>query len=41
MLGFSPADFDHYEDFTELIHPDDYEGRWRRCGTISKDGLKI
>jgi PAS domain S-box-containing protein len=26
MLGFSPADFDHYEDFTELIHPDDYEG---------------
>lgn len=26
MLGFSPADFDHYEDFTELVHPDDYEG---------------
>ncbi len=26
MLGFSPARFDHYEDFTELVHPDDYEG---------------
>ncbi|WP_052367998.1 PAS domain-containing sensor histidine kinase [Haloferax sp. ATB1] len=26
MLGYSPAEFDHYEDFTELVHPDDYEG---------------
>ncbi|MFB6096902.1 MAG: ATP-binding protein [Haloferacaceae archaeon] len=25
MLGLSPADFDHYEDFTERLHPDDYE----------------
>ncbi len=25
MLGYSPENFDHYEDFTELIHPDDYE----------------
>jgi PAS domain S-box-containing protein len=26
MLGYSPEDFEHYEDFTELLHPDDYEG---------------
>lgn len=26
MLGFSPAQFDHYEDFTELVHPDDHKG---------------
>lgn len=26
MLGFSPAKFNHYEDFIELVHPDDYEG---------------
>jgi len=25
MLGMSPADFAHYEDFTERVHPDDYE----------------
>jgi PAS domain S-box-containing protein len=25
MLGYDPAEFDHYEDFTDLIHPDDYE----------------
>ncbi len=25
ILGYSPENFDHYEDFTELIHPDDYE----------------
>jgi PAS domain S-box-containing protein len=25
LLGMSPADFDHYEDFTERIHPEDYE----------------
>jgi PAS domain S-box-containing protein len=24
-LGYSPDDFDHYEDFTELVHPEDYE----------------
>lgn len=25
MLGYSPDRFDHYEDFTDLIHPDEYE----------------
>lgn len=25
ILGYSPDRFDHYEDFTELVHPDDYE----------------
>jgi PAS domain S-box-containing protein len=25
MLGFSPGRFSHYEDFTDLLHPDDYE----------------
>ncbi|MFB6108820.1 MAG: ATP-binding protein [Haloplanus sp.] len=25
MLGASPTEFDHYEDFTERLHPDDYE----------------
>ncbi len=25
LLGMSPEDFDHYEDFTERIHPEDYE----------------
>jgi PAS domain S-box-containing protein len=25
MLGWSPADFAHYEDFTRLPRPDDYE----------------
>jgi PAS domain S-box-containing protein len=25
MLGYSPEDFKHYQDFTNLIHPDDYE----------------
>jgi PAS domain S-box-containing protein len=25
MLGFSPAEFDHYEDFTALVHPEDHE----------------
>lgn len=25
MLGYSPNQFDHYEDFTELIHPEEYE----------------
>lgn len=23
MLGYSPERFNHYEDFTDLIHPDD------------------
>jgi PAS domain S-box-containing protein len=26
MLGYAPERFDHYEDFTDLVHPDDYEG---------------
>ena len=26
LLGYPADRFDHYEDFTELIHPDDYEG---------------
>ncbi len=25
MLGFSPDQFSHYSDFTDLLHPDDYE----------------
>ncbi len=25
MLGYSPDRFEHYEDFTELLHPEDYE----------------
>ena len=25
MLGFPPEQFNHYEDFTALMHPDDYE----------------
>lgn len=25
QLGYDPNDFTHYEHFTELIHPDDYE----------------
>lgn len=25
MLGYDPDNFDHYEDFTDLLHPDDYE----------------
>ena len=25
MLGYSPDQFEHYEDFTELIHPEEYE----------------
>jgi PAS domain S-box-containing protein len=25
MLGRPPESFDHYEDFTELVHPDDHE----------------
>jgi PAS domain S-box-containing protein len=25
LLGMSPADFEHYEDFTELVHPEDHE----------------
>ncbi|WP_050048762.1 sensor histidine kinase [Halanaeroarchaeum sulfurireducens] len=25
VLGYDPADFDHYEDFTELIHTEDYD----------------
>lgn len=25
VLGYNPDDFDHYEDFTSLIHPEDYE----------------
>ncbi|WP_267643469.1 sensor histidine kinase [Haloarchaeobius amylolyticus] len=25
MLDFDPGGFDHYTDFTELLHPDDYE----------------
>ncbi len=25
MLGYSPADFSHYTDFTDLLHPDDCE----------------
>lgn len=25
MLGFSPTEFDHYEDFTDLVHPEDHE----------------
>ncbi|MFW5771233.1 MAG: PAS domain S-box protein, partial [Spirochaetota bacterium] len=25
MLGYSPDEFIHYSDFTNLIHPDDYE----------------
>jgi PAS domain S-box-containing protein len=25
MLGMSPSDFDHYEDFMELLHDDDHE----------------
>lgn len=24
MLGYSPDEFHHYEDFTNLLHPDDY-----------------
>jgi PAS domain S-box-containing protein len=26
MLGYSPKKFNHYEDFTSIVHPDDYEG---------------
>jgi signal transduction histidine kinase len=26
LLEAAPSDFDHYEDFTELIHPEDYDG---------------
>lgn len=25
MLGYSPEKFEHYEDFTELLHPEDYD----------------
>jgi PAS domain S-box-containing protein len=25
MLGYSPEQFNHYSDFTRLVHPDDYE----------------
>lgn len=25
LLGMSPADFDHYEDYTERLHPEDHE----------------
>jgi len=25
MLGYSPDKFDHYEDFTDLLHPDDHD----------------
>lgn len=25
MLGYDPDRFEHYEDFTDLLHPDDYE----------------
>ncbi len=25
MLGYDPADFDHYEDFTRLVHPEDHD----------------
>lgn len=25
MYGLDPSDFDHYEDFTERVHPDDYD----------------
>ncbi|HYH75323.1 MAG TPA: PAS domain-containing protein [Candidatus Saccharimonadales bacterium] len=25
MIGRNPADFMHYKDFTDLVHPDDYE----------------
>src|SRR6476660_4777829 len=25
MLGRDPADFVHYKNFTDLVHPDDYE----------------
>ncbi|MEI7811603.1 MAG: PAS domain S-box protein [Ignavibacteria bacterium] len=25
MLGFPPEKFKHYKDFTDLVHPDDYE----------------
>jgi len=24
MLGYSPEDFTHYQDFTKLLHPEDY-----------------
>ena len=25
MLGYSPSEFSHYQDFTRLLHPDEYE----------------
>ena len=25
MLGYSPENFNHYRDFTRLVHPDDYQ----------------
>ncbi len=25
MLGYSPEKFEHYSDFTDLVHPEDYE----------------
>lgn len=25
MLGYSESDFSHYSDFTQIVHPDDYE----------------
>jgi len=25
MLGHSESDFNHYSDFTKIVHPDDYE----------------
>ncbi|MFP4142995.1 MAG: PAS domain S-box protein [Thermoplasmata archaeon] len=29
MLGYSPERFDHYEDFTELLHPEDHDKAMR------------
>ncbi len=41
MLGYSPERFHHYKDFTDLVHPDDYEGamkgQWMPCAIILKD----
>jgi len=41
MLGFPPERFKHYKDFTDLVHPDDYEQimdamRWHLNGKLDK-----
>jgi len=41
MLGYDPDEFSHYDDFMELVHPDDYDYKMETMMDLVKDRKSV